>query len=100
MGLEGLYKADFSAPPALLMPRNGSQTLSDLPYDLRLEVGCAKCGRHGRYHVGRLLERRGDLMLTALHDELTAACPAQGYGASIYARCEARFLNLPRSPVS
>ena len=76
------------------MPRNGAQILSDFPDDLQLEVGCAKCGRHGRYHVGRLMSRRGDLMLTNFLDEVAADCPAHK-SQSIYDRCGARFMNLP-----
>ena len=75
------------------MPRNGAQILSDFRSDFALEVGCGRCDRRGRYHVGRLLARRGDLALTDFLDEVTAGCPKH-LSAAVYDRCGALYMNL------
>src|SRR5579871_522556 len=51
-----------SEPVALpwRMPRDGSVVLSDL-IGPTIVVGCEPCGRRGRYNVGRLMEKHGDL---------------------------------------
>ena len=70
------------------MPREGSQTLSDLRSpDLR--IARARCGRSGRYGVARLWRERGALKLTDFLAELTADCSRKG--PAIYDRCDARF---------
>jgi hypothetical protein len=45
------------------MPREGSQTLSDLR-SLVLRIACARCGRSGHYSVAGLWRERSDLKLT------------------------------------
>ena len=45
------------------MPKDGATLLSDLTTDA-LIVRCDVCRRLGRYSVGRLLARRGDMRLT------------------------------------
>ena len=41
-----------------------------------LRVDCDKCGRRGRYHLDRLIERYGlDAKLFEWSDEITADCP-------------------------
>ena len=73
-----------------LMPRSGSQTLSDLAAP-RLDVACEKCGRKGFYSVAKLYAERGDLRLTDFLSELTSACPnARSIGW--HERCAARFV--------
>ena len=73
-----------------LIPRSGSQTLSDL-VALRLEVACEKCGRKGSYSVAKLFAERGDLRLTDFLSELTSSCPnARSIGW--HERCPARFV--------
>lgn len=59
------------------MPRDGSLTVSDLVGKIdTLTVTCAKCGRHGRYQVDRLLEELGpDGRLTEWRAQLMADCP-------------------------
>ena len=47
------------------MPREGSQTLSDLRSQV-LRIACDRCGRSGRYNAARLWRERGDLKLTDL----------------------------------
>jgi len=71
------------------MPREGSQTLSDLRSQV-LRIACDRCGRSGRYNVDRLWRERGDLKLTDFLAELTADCERRK-GPAVYDRCEARF---------
>jgi hypothetical protein len=41
-----------------------------------LNIECEKCGRRGRYHLHRLIERCGiDAKLFDWSDEITADCP-------------------------
>jgi len=71
------------------MPRDGATTRSDLTAPT-LRVVCPACDRAGAYGVARLMQRRGDLRLTDLLDELTATCPRRR-SVSVYDRCGARF---------
>jgi hypothetical protein len=42
------------------MPHNGALVFSDIAGNLDLlRIECAKCGRAGRYRVGRLITARG-----------------------------------------
>jgi hypothetical protein len=70
------------------MPREGSQTLSDLRSQV-LRIACDRCGRSGRYNAARLWRERGDLKVTDFLAELTADCRRKG--PAIYDRCDARF---------
>jgi len=59
------------------MPREGAITFRDLVGKLDvLHAECHKCGRRGRYHLDRLIERYGiDAKLFDWTDEITADCP-------------------------
>jgi hypothetical protein len=59
------------------MPRNGALIFGDITGKLDLlRIECAKCGRAGRYRVGRLIAARGaDASLIEWRLELTADCP-------------------------
>ena len=59
------------------MPREGAIIFRDLVGKLEvLNVECDKCGRRGRYHLHRLIERYGiDAKLFDWSDEITADCP-------------------------
>jgi hypothetical protein len=59
------------------MPREGAIIFRDLVGKLDvLNVECEKCGRRGRYHLDRLIERYGiDAKLFEWSDEITADCP-------------------------
>ena len=59
------------------MPREGAIIFRDLIGKLdALNVECDKCGRRGRYHLHRLIERYGiDAKLFDWSDEITADCP-------------------------
>jgi hypothetical protein len=59
------------------MPRDGAIIFRDLVGKLDvLNVECEKCGRRGRYHPDRLIERYGiDAKLFDWTDEITADCP-------------------------
>ena len=69
----------------------GSLQLSDLSGRLAvLEVACSKCGRYGRYHLSRLIERHGAAMtLPDLAGKLSADCP-ESENLS-YDRCRVYF---------
>jgi hypothetical protein len=58
------------------MPRDGAIIFSDLMGKLDvLRIERAKCGRFGRYHVYKLVERYGaDAKLFEWSDELLANC--------------------------
>jgi DNA polymerase III epsilon subunit-like protein len=60
------------------MPREGAIIFRDLVGKLDvLYVECEKCGRFGRYHLDRLIERYGiDAKLFDGTDEITADCRA------------------------
>jgi hypothetical protein len=52
-----------------------------------LNVACRRCGRAGRYSVGKLIERHGpEYPLTILLGELSADCPKKE-AATIYDVC-------------
>jgi len=57
--------------------RNGAITFSDLVGRLRvLRVDCARCNRHGRYLVDKLIYDHGsDAKLTEWFSRLTKDCP-------------------------
>jgi hypothetical protein len=57
------------------MPPDGAITFRDIAGKLAvLKIECDKCGRRGRYHVYRLIERYGlDAKLFDWSDEITAA---------------------------
>jgi hypothetical protein len=59
------------------MPRDGARTFGDLIGKLdHLEIVCAKCDRHGRYAVRRLIERYGGGMkIPDWKAEITGDCP-------------------------
>src|SRR5215471_6397953 len=59
------------------MPREGAIIFRDLVGKLEvLNVECDKCGRRGRYHLHRLIERYGiEAKLFDWSDEITADCP-------------------------
>jgi hypothetical protein len=61
------------------MPREGAIIFRDLVGKLdALNVECVKCGRRGRYHLYRLIERYGiDAKLFDWSDEITARLSAQ-----------------------
>jgi len=71
------------------MPRQGSQTLSDLR-QARLHVTCDRCRRRGDYSVARLKRERGDLRLVDILAELTADCPHRA-ALDLHQRCQAHF---------
>src|SRR5215510_10927952 len=59
------------------MPREGATIFRDLIGKLEvLNIECDECGRRGRYHLHRLIERYGiDAKLFDWSDEITADCP-------------------------
>ena len=59
------------------MPHEGAIIFRDLIGKLDvLNIECEKCGRRGRYHLHRLIERYGmDAKLFDWSDEITADCP-------------------------
>jgi len=59
------------------LPRDGTRTFGDLIGRLdHLEIVCAKCERHGRYAVRRLIERHGGGMkIPDWKAEVTRDCP-------------------------
>jgi hypothetical protein len=68
------------------MPRDGSLTLSDLR-EPTLAIACERCGRHGRYNVGRLAAARGsDAKLTDLL--VTLANCEKARSLSVHDRCK------------
>src|SRR5215475_5752019 len=76
------------------MPREGAIIFCDLVGKLDvLNVECDKCGRRGRHHLGRLIERSGiDAKLFNWLDEITADCPrkkAQNGARTCRKLCEA-----------
>ena len=78
------------------MPRDGAITFDDLQGKLTaLRVACEKCGRAGRYHVERLIERRGPRgKVVDLLAEVTADCPRRA-AANFTDRCGAKCPDLP-----
>jgi hypothetical protein len=78
-------------PPTLLviMPRDGSLTLSDVRGPT-LSIVCEPCGRRGRFNVSRLTEQHGaDTKLTDLLWMLVGNCPV-----SAHERCKAVYDGL------
>jgi hypothetical protein len=72
------------------MPRDGAQTLSDVPGPV-LYIVCEPCGRRERYDVERLTRQNGrTAKLTDLLPALVADCPRRG-SVSVYDRCKAVF---------
>ena len=74
------------------MPREGAIIFRGLVGKLEvLTVECDRCGRRGRYHVYRLIERYGiDAKLFDWSDEITADCPrkqARNLNDQCGARC-------------
>jgi hypothetical protein len=74
------------------MPREGAIIFRDLVGKLDvLNVECDKCGRFGRYHLDRLIERYGiDAKFFDWSDEITAGCPrkqARNLNDQCGARC-------------
>ena len=59
------------------VPREGAIIFRDLVGELEvLNIECDKCGRRGRYHLQRLIERYGiDAKLFKWSDEITADYP-------------------------
>jgi hypothetical protein len=79
------------------MPRDGAIVFRDLVGKLDvLNVGCEKCGRRGRYHVDRLIDRYGiDAKLFDWSDEITADCPRK-QAMNLNDICGARCPDLPK----
>jgi hypothetical protein len=79
------------------MPRDGAIIFRDIDGKLDvLKVECDKCGRFGRYHVERLIERYGiDAKLFDWSDEITADCPRK-QARNLNDQCGARCPDLPR----
>jgi hypothetical protein len=72
------------------MPRDGAQTLSEVPVPV-LSIVCEPCGRRERYDVERLMRQyRWDAKLTDLLSALVVDCPKRG-SVSVYDRCKAAF---------
>jgi hypothetical protein len=84
------------------MPRGGAIIFRDLVGKLDvLNVECEKCGRRGRYHLHRLIERYGiDAKLFDWSDEITADCPrrqARNLNDQCAARCCSFKIIAPNS---
>jgi hypothetical protein len=79
------------------MPRDGTIIFRDMVGKLDvLNVECEKCGRKGRYHVHRLIERYGiDAKLFDWSDEITADCPRK-QARNLNDQCGARCPDLPK----
>ena len=79
------------------MPRNGAIVFSDLIGKLdALNVACDKCQRAGRYHLDRLIERRGrDGTILDWLAQLTSDCPKK-QANSMTDQCAARCPDLPK----
>lgn len=61
-----------------------------------LNVECAKCGRTGRYHLRRLIERYGiDAKLLDWSDEIAADCPRK-QAPNMDDQCGARCPDLAK----
>jgi hypothetical protein len=77
------------------MPRDGAIIFRDLVGKLDvLNVECDKCGRRGRYHLHRLIERYGiDAKLFDWSDDITADCPRK-QARNLNDQCGARCPDL------
>jgi hypothetical protein len=61
-----------------------------------LNVECENCGRRGRYHLDRLIERYGiEAKLFDWTDEITADCPRK-QAMNLNDICGARCPDLPK----
>jgi hypothetical protein len=61
-----------------------------------LNVECGKCGRRGRYHLHRMIERYGiDAKLFDCSDEITADCPRK-QARNLSDQCGARCPDLSK----
>jgi hypothetical protein len=71
------YQTHVGATILSGMPREGAIIFRELVGKLNvLNIECEKCGRRGRYHLDRLIERYGlDAKLFEWSDEITADCP-------------------------
>ena len=76
-------------------PRDGAIIFRDLVGKLDvLKVECDNCGRRGRYHLHRLIERYGtDAKLFDWSDEITADCKI---AKNQYDACGARCPDLAK----
>ena len=74
--------------------RDHAHTLSDFRVPT-LSIECEPCGRHGRYNVGRLIEKYGDLKLPELRHVL-ANCP-KSRSFSVHDRCRVVYGKNSRS---
>jgi hypothetical protein len=72
----------------------GSLTLSEVGGACALlGVRCARCGRHGRLRLSRLIARYGkDARLPDVRHRLSADCPH--HGGTIHERCDVYFPEL------
>jgi len=79
------------------MPRDGAIIFRDIVGKLDvLAVECDKCGRFGRYHLERLIERYGiDAKLFDWSDEITADCPRR-HSKNLHDQCGARCPDLSK----
>jgi hypothetical protein len=79
------------------MPREGAIIFRDLVGKLDvLNVECAKCGRRGRYHRDRLIERYGiEAKLFDWTDEITSDRPRK-QAMNLNGICGARCPDLPK----
>jgi hypothetical protein len=79
------------------MPRDGAITFRDIAGKLDvITVQCDTCGRFGRYHVDRLIERYGiDAKLFEWSDEITADCPRK-QAKNLNDMCGARCPDLSK----
>jgi hypothetical protein len=77
----------------VIMPRDGSLTLSDVQGPA-LAVSCEPCGRRGRFNVARLIEQHGnDAKLTDLLALLVGDC-SKAHVVSVHERCKAVYEGL------
>jgi hypothetical protein len=79
------------------MPREGAVIFRDLIGKLDiLHVECENCGRRGRYHLDRLIERYGiEAKLFDWTDEISADCPRK-QAMNLNDICGARCPDLPK----
>jgi hypothetical protein len=90
---------DACAPygKAAFIPRDGAIIFRDLVGKLDvLNIECDKCGRRGRYHLHRLIERYGiDANFFDGSDEIMADCPRK-QARNLNDQCGARCPDLPK----
>jgi hypothetical protein len=85
------------------VPRDGAIIFRELAGELEvLNIECDKCGRRGRYHLHRRIERCGiDAKLFGRSDEITADCPrklAKNLSDMCGARCPQRWSKPSPTP--